>query len=108
MRFWQGLPLLLGFALVASAIASEPQVKKFPLPTTEAACVARGGDWIFARPRNATKYCFLQTTDGGKACKGSRDCQSECVETSQGNQCASTFSGCFEPTGHGTVTQCVN
>jgi hypothetical protein len=54
------------------------------------------------------KYCFLQTTDGGKSCKTSSQCQSECIEGAGGNKCASTFTGCFEPTGRGTVTQCVN
>jgi hypothetical protein len=108
MRFGK-LALLVSCALSGNALASGPQLKKIPLPTTEAACVARGGEWIFAGPQKVTKYCFLQTKDGGKACKTSRDCQSECIEVSKGStQCASTFSGCFEPTGRGTVTQCVN
>jgi hypothetical protein len=53
-------------------------------------------------------YCELATTDGDKACATSAQCQSECVEHPGGNRCAGTVSGCFEKTGRGTVTQCVN
>jgi hypothetical protein len=68
----------------------------------------RGGKWVFAGPENFAKYCFLQTSDGGKSCKTSSQCQSECIEHANGNKCASAFTGCFNPTGHGTVTECVN
>ena len=110
MRVRQLLVFLI-CALPASAFARDTtasKLKALSLPKTEAACVLRGGEWIFAGPQNITKYCFLQTSDGGKACKSSNQCQSECVEAPDGNRCASTFSGCFEPTGRGTVTQCVN
>jgi len=105
------LPALVLLTLIVSAYAGtevSKTVTKQAAPRTEAACVARGGEWIFAGPQNVVKYCFLQTTDGGKSCKASSQCQSECIEGASGNKCASTFTGCFEPTGHGTVTQCVN
>lgn len=81
--------------------------KKMSLPKTEAECVARGGGWIFAGPQNVMKYCSIATTDGGKSCKSSSQCQSECVEKNSGNVCAQSFDGCFQPTGRGTVTECV-
>lgn len=64
------------------AFAAKP-----PLPKTEAACVAKGGEWILAGPQNVARYCFLKTTDGGKACKTSNQCQSECVERKEGGAC---------------------
>jgi hypothetical protein len=83
-------------------------VAKPAIPQTEAACLARGGEWILVGPQNVTKFCFLLTTDAGKSCNSSADCQSECVEKESGNACADSFGGCFSPTGRGTVTQCVN
>ena len=99
--------LAIGVLSCASRVSDLP-VAKPSQPTSEPGCVARGGEWIFAGPQNITKYCFLKTTDGGKACKTSSQCQSECIETESGNMCADYMSGCFQPTGRGTVTQCVN
>ncbi|MHA6204955.1 hypothetical protein ACXU4B_11060 [Dyella soli] len=104
----RSLLFVLTCTLSGGALAVDAPIKKLSIPQTEAACVARGGQWIFAGPQNVTKYCLLHTTDGGKVCKSSNECQSECVETEQGNQCAGTFTGCFAPTGRGTVTECVN
>lgn len=97
------------FAVSASA-AREPlaAAAKSPVPKTKAECIARGGEWIFAGPQNVVKECLLFTRDAGKSCQKSSQCQSECVERDTGNVCADTFGGCFEPTGRGTVTQCVN
>ncbi|TQK11731.1 hypothetical protein [Herbaspirillum sp. SJZ107] len=99
-----------GALAIAGWAAQAPQetVRKAPLPSTEPECVARGGEWIFAGPQNIVKYCALSTNDGGKSCKTSSQCQSECVERETGNVCADTHSGCFAPTGRGTATQCVN
>jgi hypothetical protein len=98
-------------ALAVNACAPQKPVEeagKPPVPKTEPECIARGGEWIFAGPQNVVKYCLLFTNDAGKSCKNSSQCQSECVERDTGNVCADTFIGCFEPTGRGTVTQCVN
>lgn len=97
-------------ALAANAVAAEKpeKMKKPPIPKTEAECVARGGEWIFQGPQNVGKVCMLRTTDGGKSCKKSSQCQSECVEKDGGSVCAEWFDGCFAPTGRDTVTQCVN
>ncbi len=87
---------------------SEQPVVKPAVPRTQAACLARGGEWIFAGPQNVVKYCLLKTPDAGKACGSSAQCQGECVERATGNVCAAWFSGCYAPTGRGTVTECVN
>ena len=81
-------------------------VVKQPLPATEKECVAKGGDWVAPTPTAIVSGCHLLTTDGGKKCSSSKDCQSECVETSNGNECAAAIDGCFTPTGRDTVTQC--
>jgi len=102
------------FAVVAlatcAAQASSPssQPKKLEVPRTQQACLAKGGDWIPVMPGNPTYYCFMLTSDGGKPCKNSKGCESVCIEAPHGNKCAATYTGCFTPTGHGTVTQCVN
>ena len=83
-------------------------VEKVKLPTSEAACVAAGGEWILLGPQMVAHGCMLKAKDGGKSCSTSAQCQGECVEHSDGNRCADYIDGCFEPTGHGTVTQCVN
>lgn len=102
------VPVLASLIASCAAAPPAPPANKPALPATEAACLARGGEWIFAGPQNITKYCFLKTRDGGKACSTSAQCESECVERETGNVCAEYFSGCFAPTGRGTVTQCVN
>jgi hypothetical protein len=98
-------------ALAVNACTAKKPVEaaeKLPLPKTEAECIASGGQWIFAGPQNVVKYCLIFTRDAGKSCKNSSQCQSECVEKDTGNVCADTFNGCFQATGRGTVTQCVN
>ena len=81
---------------------------KLGLPTTKSECIARGGTWTPHEPDLIVSGCHLATTDGGKACSSSNQCESECVEAAGGNSCATSFDGCFSPTGRGTVTQCVN
>jgi hypothetical protein len=83
-------------------------VEKVELPTSESTCVAAGGEWILLGPQMIAHGCMLKANDGGKACSTSVQCQGECVERAEGSRCADYIDGCFEPTGHGTVTQCVN
>jgi len=93
---------------VANSSSAPAQAKKLQVPSTQQACLAKGGDWIPIMSGNPTHYCFMLTSDGGKPCKNSKGCQSVCIESPRGNKCAATYTGCFIPTGHGTVTQCVN
>jgi len=106
------LGVMLAVAVPASCLAQQvsaaAHAKKFKVPTTERACLQKSGEWIPVMPGNTTHYCLMLTSDGGKPCKNSRDCQSVCIAEPRGNKCAATFTGCFQPTGHGTVTQCVN
>lgn len=67
--------------LVGCAVKPKEPIRSKPaLPKTEESCIERGGKWIFAGPQNVSKYCFLLTSDAGKKCQTSNDCQSECVE----------------------------
>jgi hypothetical protein len=86
----------------------ETTVNKLTLPTTQTACVAAGGEWVEPAPEKIVSGCFLKTTDGGRSCTTSVQCQSECVEHEDGNRCATSVDGCFMETGRGTVKQCVN
>jgi len=109
MTFRHVAALLVAVSLLSCASHSPAtEVAKPSVPQTEAECSSRGGEWIFDGPQNVAKYCLLKTRDGGKACKSSRQCESECVEKESGNACAEYFSGCFMPTGRGTATECVN
>ena len=85
-----------------------PPVVKAISPETEAACLAKGGWWGEFTYDPELKKCWLDTTDGGKPCKTSAECQSECEED-RGieNRCSSSVSACWLPTGRDTVTQCV-
>src|SRR4051812_20685747 len=92
--------------LLASCTRSSQNVSvvKQSLPSTERECLAKGGYWTPHSPEKIWSGCFLMTTDAGKSCVSSRECQSECVEHAGGNTCADTYSGCFNSTGHGTST----
>ena len=90
------------------AVAESPPVKKVVLPTSKNACLAAGGEWILLGPQMVTHGCMLKASDGGKSCKTSAQCQGPCVEHANGNRCAAYIDGCYQPTGRGTVTQCVN
>ena len=98
--------LALLLACTPNRSASNPE--KLGLPVTASDCLKRGGEWIERTKTTIFFGCILDTTDGGKACASSSECQSECVEREAGNVCADSYSGCFAPTGRGTVTQCVN
>lgn len=113
-------PCILGIAAMLAACTSGSEmpnaaeqlpvapVEKVKLPTSEATCVAAGGEWILLGPQMIEHGCMLKAKDSGKACSTSAQCQGECVERADGNRCSDYVDGCFEPTGHGTVTQCVN
>jgi hypothetical protein len=93
----------------AASAANEQPVQKLPLPRTEAKCLAAGGEWILQGPQMVMYGCsLLKAKDGGKSCTTSTQCEGECVERPDGNKCAQYIDGCYQPTGRGTVTQCVN
>jgi len=86
----------------------DTKVHKLTLPTTEAACLSAGGVWNAPTPEKIVSGCSLKTTDGGRSCTTSIQCQSHCVEHEDGSRCAASVDGCFSETGRGTVRQCVN
>jgi hypothetical protein len=72
-------------SLMLSGCASEREfVSKCPLDgegptaTSEQECLDVGGSWARRGLRGAFT-CAVPTTDGGKACRDTKDCQSFCV-----------------------------
>lgn len=80
-------------------------------PKAKSECLAAGGEWR-KHPIGRDEECLLPTKDGGKVCRTSDDCQSLCMETSDGKRSCEPFVGkrkCIELTPHGTArTTCVN
>ena len=74
--------------------ASKEECRKtilFQLPETREACREQGGAWgrIGARP---VEQCNLRTSDSGKACTDSSQCESACI----GESISSTVGKCSE------------
>jgi len=93
--------LALALAFILSACAATPPVVVKPVvPQDAAACKAAGGNWTrLGIPCEACeKRCDLKTTDSGKRCTDSNQCQGSCVasgESSTSGKCAAyvfTFS----------------
>ena len=78
------LLVLITVALTVSACAGQrlvATVTKPSIPQTEAECGARGGNWTtlgLPYPGKA-KTCDLKTTDSGKVCSNSSECQGSCI-----------------------------
>jgi hypothetical protein len=53
-----------------------------PLPATQAECQAKGGVWRSIGLPGSPPSCDLKTTDAGKVCSDSGDCQGICVAPS--------------------------
>ena len=76
--------VLITVASLASACAGQRSVApvaKPSIPRTEAECGARGGNWTtLGLPYpGKPKICDLKTTDSGKVCSDSSECQGSCV-----------------------------
>ena len=75
---------LITVVLAISACAGQRPMAtaaKLSVPQTEAGCAARGGNWRtlgLAYP-GKPKVCDLKTTDSGKVCSDSNQCQGSCV-----------------------------
>jgi hypothetical protein len=65
------------FALTLFGCATPSTVVKLKEPKTESDCAASGGAWSEDFSRNF--FCAMRTTDGGKTCTGSEQCQSTCL-----------------------------
>ena len=64
-----------------SQVGSAAVVAKPTIPTTEATCLARGGSWTtLGLPMpDKPRTCDLKSTDAGKACTDSDQCQGACI-----------------------------
>jgi hypothetical protein len=51
---------------------------KFSVPKTKEECLSKGGTWKRPGPR-PTEECNLPTTDSGKSCTGSNQCEGVCL-----------------------------
>ncbi len=49
------------------------------MPTDAAGCAAAGGRWRETSMLNSKMLCDLRTSDGGKPCRSSSECESRCV-----------------------------
>lgn len=76
------LPLLCAAALTACAAPVERTVSNAgpdaASVTHEADCLRAGGEWT-QLGRAQVKQCLRQTTDAGKACTGSEQCEGKCL-----------------------------
>jgi len=69
--------IVLCILVLAACAKSDIRVAKLHLPKTESECVMSGGNWQQDFFRNF--YCFMHTTDGGKRCTSSEQCQWACL-----------------------------
>ena len=63
----------IGCAHSSSTLAEKPSI-----PTTESGCKEMGGNWG-PLGISGTLRCDVKTTDAGRTCKDSRECQGSCV-----------------------------
>lgn len=74
--------VLVAIAPLFSACAWQGSAATKPaIPQTEAECGALGGNWTtLGLPYpGKPKTCDLKTTDAGKVCSDSRECQGSCI-----------------------------
>ena len=60
-----------------AACSSKPVVKP-RIPLTENECSARGGQWVHNTIVLSSAFCSIATTDAGKRCSDSSECQGTC------------------------------
>ena len=96
-RFKRILPLFLAATLVACAAPAErPATQGGPdmaTVTHEADCMRVGGEWT-QLGRAPVKQCLRQTTDAGKACSDSQQCEGQCIAPEGTTDGAETGGAC--------------
>jgi len=65
---------------------------KFTVPKDKESCLAKGGVWKRPGPR-PTEECNLPTTDAGKVCSGSNQCEGVCLAELTSDQLRQGMSG---------------
>jgi hypothetical protein len=88
--------VFLSSAMLAMAETDVPknnsQPPKLPIINTKAECIASSGTWGWngiphmSEPSDGEGFCILSTTDAGKPCSSSSECQSECEATQDSPQ----------------------
>jgi hypothetical protein len=83
-------------ALIVSLPSEPPEIaawraKRAALPSDASACRALGGTWTSFG--NMYEFCRVMTSDSGKACKSSADCQGVCLARSTERN-SGTFDSC--------------
>jgi len=71
-------PLLVLAAVLPGTVALASKSGLPPAPTTREACLAAGGAWDDVAGRGHVHGCNLPTTDAGKACTDSQECEGAC------------------------------
>lgn len=87
MGKWKLYPAVACTLLMLAACVSSAVRRAVPepvVPTTEASCLARGGQWTtLGLPMpDKPKMCDLRASDEGQPCTDTSECQGECLAPS--------------------------
>ena len=111
-----GLYMYQGLQTFATKTECENAViarNTYIFPKTETDCIAQGGVWN-KNDFSPRYWCVLKTTDSGKTCSDSNQCEGFCLadnETATSGKCSELIAptGCFSPMKNGWVqgTVCI-
>jgi hypothetical protein len=73
-------------------IWDDVQTLKFTVPKDKAGCEAKGGTWGKLGP-HPSEECNLPTSDAGKSCSGSNECEGVCLTDLTPDQLRQGMSG---------------
>ena len=82
---------VLAFAFSSTAVLGEP-VKR--LPSTQFECEKKGGFWRSIGLPGSPPSCDLKTTDAGKVCSDSNECQGVCLAPSSAKPNSKSLGAC--------------
>lgn len=92
-KMWYGIAVVvvfLGLAGVCLWAYREPIPEK-GTPSTLVSCILHGGKWSPSTPPFARSYCALKTSDGGKHCQTTAECQGICQPVYEPNSGGSYY-----------------
>ena len=105
--------LIAALVLVSGCVSSGTRVSQSAsyarikpiIPADEATCVARGGSWSQVGLPGSPPTCDLPTTDAGRACSDSIDCEGECLAQGKAGICSANVRefGCHSVFSYGSV-----
>ncbi len=81
------VPIVLAMSVLLGCTANPPK-PVLAVPATEAACNASSGAWLCrGLPGDGCrKACRIPTTDAGKTCRDSSECEGGCIAPSQSSR----------------------